>query len=183
MESRPIPHPRDAASWWSEVKASEPLLRGWLLDQYRGEATAAGRIEAFRDVHAPPGSKAHRLLGVIAAQERRHATWVAALLTARGLRPEIQRKAERYWPRTLPGLTDLATGCAVGAHAERMRLERIEVIARDPEAPEDIRQTFARILREERFHERAFRGLSTPEALEQTRHAHELGRLALGLSP
>jgi rubrerythrin len=174
---------RDAQSWWSQVKTSEPLLRGWLLDQYRGEATAADRIEAFRERHAAPGSKAHRVLGVIASQERRHATWVGALLGARGLRPEVQDKAERYWPRTLPGLQDLATGCAIGAHAERMRLERIEVISRDPEAPADIRQTFARILREERFHERAFRALSTPEALERTRDAHQLGRLALGLAP
>ena len=46
----------------------------------------------------------------------------------------------------LAAIEDLETGCAVGAHAERMRLERIEVIAGDPEAPADIRAVFARIL-------------------------------------
>ena len=75
------------------------------------------------------------------------------------------------------------TGAAVGAHAERMRLERIEAIAGDAEAPADIRQVFARILPQERFHERAFRSLAGDDALRRTASAHALGREALGLSP
>ena len=64
-----------------------------------------------------------------------------------------------------------------------MRLERIEVIASDPEAPEDVRAVFWRILPQERFHEHAFRSLAGAPALEATRAAHELGRTTLGLSP
>jgi len=64
-----------------------------------------------------------------------------------------------------------------------MRLERIEVIVNDPQAPSDVRRVFARILAQERFHERAFRRLSDPQALEATRGAHELGLVALGLHP
>lgn len=173
----------DSKTWWERTKADEAALHAWLYDQYRGEVGASERIEAFRDAFAVPGTRAHRLLGVIAGQERAHAAWVAELLVARGLSPEVRDESSRYWEAPLAAIEDLETGCAVGAHAERMRLERIEVIARDEGAPPDVRAVFARILGEERFHERAFRSLSTPEALDRTREAHATGRNALGLVP
>lgn len=173
---------QSSSTWWEGIRHSSERLHAWLRDQYRGEVTAADRIETLRDNFASPGSRAHRVLTVIASQERDHAAWVGELLAARGLAVEVQAKPDRYWRRVLPGIQDLATGAAVGAHAERMRLERIEVISNDPEAPDDIRDVFARILPQERFHARAFAELSTAEALERTADAHELGRLALGLS-
>ncbi|APR87527.1 hypothetical protein A7982_12876 [Minicystis rosea] len=174
---------RDSRAWWEAVKKDPEALVAWLLDQYRGEATAAGRIEMLRDAFAAPGSRAHRILGVIAGQERRHAVWVGDLLTARGIEPKIGVKRERYWKETLDVVRDLETGCAVGAHSERMRLERIETIAHDPEAPADVRAVFTRILPEERFHARAFAELAGAEALSATEGAHDLGRRALGLAP
>lgn len=174
---------RSSRAWWAETKADPASLLAWLFDQYRGEVTAADRILRLRDAFAAPGGRAHRLLTLIAGQERDHAGWVADLLRARGQAPEVRGEPEsRYWARTLPGIDDLETGCAVGAHAEAMRLERIAAIAEDPAAPADIRAVFARILPQERFHERAFRGLATPAALERTRGAHELGRALLGLT-
>lgn len=168
--------------WWSRTKADPERLLAWLFDQYRGEVTAADRILRLRDGYAQPDTRAFRTLTIIAEQERTHARWVAELLRERGAEPELRGVAEeRYWGRTLPGIHDLETGCAVGAHPEAMRLERIEAIADDSEAPADVRAVFARILPQERFHERAFRALATPEALEQTRSAHELGRKVLGL--
>lgn len=175
---------RTSTEWWAATKHDPQLLTAWLLAQYRGEVTAAGRIEALRDRHARPGERAHRVLTTIAAQERRHAEWVGALLQARGLAAEVIGDPEgRYWRSALPGIADLETGCAVGAHAEAMRLERIAVIAADRDAPADIRAVFARILPQEQFHERAFRGLATPASLAATRDAHALGRAALGLEP
>ncbi len=174
---------RDSHAWWEAVKQDEAALRRWLQDQYRGEATAAGRIEMLRDAFAGEGTRAHRILGVIAEQERRHAVWVGDLLTARGITPTLGTKRERYWKETLGAVEDLATGCAVGAHSERMRLQRIEAIAEDPEAPPDVREVFQRILPEERFHARAFAELAGPEALEAMQGAHDLGRRALGLTP
>jgi len=41
----------------------------------------------------------------------------------------------------------------------------------------------ARILPQERFHERAFRSLATPESLERTWKVHALGRAVRGLTP
>ena len=169
-------------TWWTRTSRDPRRLGAWLLDQYRGEATAAGRIEALRDAFAVRGTRAFRVLTAIAKQERRHATWIAGLLAARGLLVQIAAKPDRYWRAVVPQIADLATGAAVGAHAERMRLERIAVIASDPVAPADIRSVFARILPQEEFHARAFASLATPDALARTAGAHALGRRALGLS-
>jgi hypothetical protein len=163
------------------VKADPTKLHAWLYDQYRGEVTAADRIETLRDRYCTPDERGWKILTVIASQERDHARWVGDLLAARGLEVEVHDKADRYWPRVLPGIDDLETGAAIGAHAERMRLERIEAIANDRSAPTDIRMTFSAILPQERFHARAFAELSTPDAMARTAHAHELGRAALGL--
>lgn len=170
-----------SAAWWLRTRDDPARLRAWLHDQYRGEVTAASRIEALRDRFAEPGSRASRVLTAIAAQERDHARWIGELLAARGLAVVVEDKADRYWRQVVPGISDLETGAAVGAHAERMRLERIETIAADPAAPADIRAVFAKILPQERFHARAFASLATPEALARTKHAHARGREALGL--
>jgi len=174
---------KTSEQWWKETKADPNRLRAWLFDQYRGEATAVGRIEGLRDRFAGDDRRASRILTVIAEQEKKHAGWVAELLRARGIEPRVEDKPSRYWKNPLAAIADLETGCAVGAHAERMRLERIEAIAADEGAPADVREVFRRILPEERFHERAFRRLAGASALEATREAHALGREALGLEP
>jgi len=172
---------KTSAAWWAEIRDNTQRLIDWLYDQYRGEMTAAERILALRDRFAEPGSRAFRVLSVIAEQESTHATWVGELLAARGLAVEVHDEPDRYWRAVLPGLRDLATGAAIGAHAERMRLERIEAIAADPDAPADIRDVFTRVLGQERFHARAFAAMATPEALARTAGAHALGRRVLGL--
>jgi rubrerythrin len=178
---------KTSQAWWAATKSDSKALEQWLRDQYRGEATAGPRIEALRDAFAEEGSRAWRVLTVIATQERKHASWVAELLRARGLAVGVEDKADRYWARVVPAIGDLATGAAVGAHAEAMRLERIEAIASDGAAASsslaDVVGVFRRILPEERFHERAFRALAGSEALARTRGAHALGREALGLAP
>jgi rubrerythrin len=173
---------KTAAQWWEAVKASPEKFNEWLAKQYRGEVTAAERILALgRRFGATPQQL--RVLRVIAGQEETHATWIAGLLAARKLPlPTVEQAGERYWGQAMVGIKDLDTGLAVGAHAEAMRLERIRAICQDPTAPWDVRETFMRILRDEQFHERAFREMATPEAMEATRGAHELGRQALGLS-
>lgn len=172
-----------SARWWARVRCDPRAFEDWLYDQFRGEHTAAGRIERLRDAFCAPAQRSFRVLTVIARQERRHAQWVGELLATRGLRAEVPPAEERYWAQTLPGVRDLRTGAAVGAHAERMRLARIETICADPAAPADVRRVFRRILPQERFHERAFRSLTDPAALQATAGAHELGMQVLGLRP
>lgn len=171
-----------SAAWWAATRDDRARLVAWLYAQYRGEVTAARRILDLRDAHAPAGSRAHRLLTVIAGQEATHAGWVGELLARRGLVAELRGEPEaRYWRAPLAAIVDLETGCAVGAHAEAMRLARIRAIAADPLAPADIREVFARILPQEQFHERAFRSLATADSMQRTREAHDLGVKLLGL--
>jgi rubrerythrin len=174
-----------SAAWWQRTRREPDALHRWLAAQYRGEVTAAGRIRALAERFAGGDRRARRLLARIAAQEQQHAAWVAALLHARGLPlpAEVDAAHERYWARTLPGIRDLESGAAVGAHAERMRLWRIYAIAEDAQAPADIRAVFARILPQERFHERAFRSLCSEPARHAAAAAHRAGMAALGLLP
>lgn len=174
---------RTSEAWWADTKRDPAKLRAWLRDQFRGESTAGPRIEALRDAFTEKGSRSWRILTVIADQERKHARWVGALLAARGERVTIDDVAERYWPAVTAVVHDLASGAAVGAHAEKMRLERIEAIVADPDAPPDIRRVFAAILPDERFHARAFRQLAGDRALAETAAAHHRGRALLGLAP
>lgn len=172
---------KTSAQWWAETKADPAKLNDWLVKQFRGEVTAASRIQGLVDKFNPE-EKVADLLHRIAGDEILHASWVLDLLAARGIEPQgIDEAEERYWAATLPGITTLDEGMAVGAHAEAMRLERIKVIAADEDAPYDIRTTFAAILKDEVFHERAFRTQATPEALAATKAAHNDGMNALGL--
>ena len=171
---------KTSAQWWAEVKASPEKFNQWLVRQYTGEVTAADRIVALGETYGATGRQA-RVLEVIAGQERQHAEWIKELLVARGIDPTIEQAEKRYWAEAMTAIEDLDTGTAVAAHAEKMRLERIEVIANDADAPLDVRETFVKILRDELFHERAFREMSSPEAMARTADKHELGMRALGL--
>lgn len=166
--------------WWEEVLKDEAKLITWLKKQYHGEVTASERILVLSEKYCT--NSVHKLiLSIIAKQERNHASWVAELLTARGITPKVMEKEERYWNQTLPGVKDFKTATAVASHAERMRLDRIRVIATHPETPSDIREVFKRILPQEIFHERAFGRMAGSSALEETKGNHRLGLKALGL--
>lgn len=173
---------KTSQQWWTEVKQDPRRFNGWLLRQFRGEATAARRIIDFADRYAPD-AQTKRILYTIASQEAQHADWVLTLLKARGIEPNVDGAEKRYWKETLPEVQSFETGAAVAAHAERMRLERIRTIAEDPTAPADVKETFTRILRDELFHESAFREMAGPHAMELTLTAHREGRKALGLIP
>lgn len=167
--------------WWEATKNDPDRFNHWLVRQYTGEVTAASRITKLALDFNATGRNA-KVLEVIAQQEAQHAEWIKGLLETRGVETVIEPAEDRYWAATLPGIDSLDTGTAVAAHAEKMRLDRIMVIANDPEAPSDVRETFAKILRDELFHERAFREMSSQEALDRTAGNHDLGMQALGLT-
>lgn len=171
---------RTSRQWWSSTRSDPERLLGWLRKQYQGESTAAERIERFCTARLPAGDRRRRVLEVIAAQERLHATWVGELLLARGEEARIVEKTERYWEKALAGIESFEDAAGVAHHAEAMRLERIEVSSTDADAPADIRTTFGRILRDERFHARAFARLAGVAAIERTRRAHLAGAGAIG---
>jgi rubrerythrin len=170
----------NSVQWWNKTKSDPKSIIRWLKAQYHGEVTAASRIRELILVYeALPKWK--ETVELIATQEEQHAVWVGELLTNRGVSPEVLQKRERYWEETIKQITDWDTGCAVAAHAEAMRLERIEAICADDSADADIREVFGKILMEERFHEKAFRSFTTNEAMEKTLAGHMAGLNELGL--
>lgn len=170
---------KTSLEWWNETKQSEEKLIGWLKKQYTGEVFAAVRVAEL--TQKAPNKKAAGLLSVIATQESQHANWIKDLLDARGVEVEVGDPNTRYWKETLPAIEDFITACAVGSHAENMRLERIKVIVDDEKSPKDIRDVFTRILAEESFHARAFTRMTTKEAIEATKDNHLRGLNSLGL--
>lgn len=170
---------RNSEQWWQEVKSDPEKLHEWLRKQYYGEVTAASRI---RYMARGANLMDQRVLNVIAKQEETHAEWVRELLRAREITdPEKHDGAKKYWAQVAIAAHDFPTMAAIGHLAEGMRLERIRVIARDVDAPADIRNVFIKILRDEEFHEEAFGNMTTPEAIEMVRPHHSLGRTVLGL--
>lgn len=176
---------KTSVQWWNDIKSNDLKIAAWLRKQWRGEVTASMRIKKLADQYTETDSKEFKILAEIARQEDMHAIWVQELLSARNVVVDdtaVVQAEERYWSITLPGIKDFATGTAVAAHAEGMRLERIRAIAEDESAPNDIRETFIMILKDEVWHEHAFRNLSTPEALAETAGDYKLAREALGLA-
>lgn len=172
---------KTTAQWWDEVSNDETKMMEWLKAQYHGEVTAADRIEKL--IGMPGCSDKHAaLLRCIVEDEREHAEWVKGLLEARGIAAEVLVKDERYWRVVLAEQSSMSFVelCAVGHHAETMRLERIELLAADDRF-QDIAEVFSKILVDETFHAKAFGAMSTPEAIEQHRAVHQQGRNALGL--
>lgn len=171
----------NSVEWWNKTKSDPKRILKWLKDQYHGEVTAGTRIRELILIY-PALPKWKETVELIASQEEQHAKWVGELLLKRGETPQTLAKRERYWEETVKQITDWDTGCAVAAHAEAMRLERIEAICADESADTDIREVFAKILVEERFHEKAFRSFTTTEAMEKTLAGHMAGLNELGLT-
>lgn len=173
---------KTSQEWWQETKNNPEQLVAWLKKQYHGEITAAQRIHSFVEEFAQE-TPWKPVLEKIAEQEVTHAGWVGELLTNRGITPKVLEKKERYWDKTLPSIDSFERGAAVAAHAETMRLHRIEAIADDEEAPEDIREVFQKILPQERFHAKAFSEMAGEKAMAVALKDHHLGMEAIGLIP
>jgi len=164
--------------WWMKTKQD---LIPWLKNQYHGELGAVERLNSFLEKYGKQADQHEiNIVEEIIRQEAEHAVWIGELLSARGEKPQILEKEERYWNEVLPEVDSFHKGCAVAAHAEKMRLERIKVISEDDSAPEDIREVFKKIYKQEKFHASAFLKMSG-NALDSTAKAHAEGLEALGL--
>lgn len=175
---------KTSIQWWNEVKQDQALFLSWLQRQYRGEVSAAHRLREVIDHFSNELTQEdRRTLYTIMQQEAMHATWVKDLLLARGQQPDPDQEnaTRRYWATQDLSFKDFAKTMAVAAHAEKMRLERIEAIAMDEDAPTDVRSVFSGILIDETFHEEAFRKMAGPQAMSNTKADHEEGRKLLGL--
>lgn len=172
---------RSSEEWWLETKQSPEKINDWLKNQYHGEAVASERIRKFILPHME--GKYSFMVERIADDETRHAEWIGKLLLDRNITPEILQKEERYWKEVITEDfgSDSNYACAVVAHAEEMRLERITVIMDDMEAPSDIRETFKNIYKDELFHAKGFKLIAGDEYYKQASENHAKGLEALGL--
>lgn len=167
--------------WWNEVSNDPAKMIEWLKDQYHGEVTAAGRIRKLLHDYPDITKTETQLVEMIADDEAKHAEWVKQLLEARGIEAKVLEKEERYWAKTLPTESvSFQRMCAIGHHAEVMRLDRIRLLAED-ERFNDIAEVFTKILSDEVFHAKAFGVMSTPEDIAATAQNHAEGKNALGL--
>ena len=171
---------KTTAQWLQEIKADKDKLHHWLERQYIGECLAASRIKELQLTQQE--TKFSKVLAKIADDELRHSEWVLDLLTARGITaPAPTYDGTRYWKPILKNIHDFEDVAAAGHHAEAMRLIRIEALANDAEIDDDIREVFARILPDEKYHSLAFEAMSTPQAIESALHNHNKGLDLLGL--
>lgn len=156
--------------WWKEVKRDQGTLNLWLQKQYWREVTAVPRISTFSErSDMPPEYQV--CLEVIVQQEGKHGKWIRDLLLARGVsvpeeHPGGPEAGGRYW-RDQPSFQEVSilVGMRMARDAEEIGIERFRVISEDPEITEDIRVVFTKILKEEMFHEWAFRHLAAEEEL------------------
>lgn len=166
--------------WWNKTKKSDRKITSWLQKQFIGEARAVSRLKIYLDKFEPE-PRFRKVIEKIAGQEGKHADWIEDLLTARFAVPDL-RHEDRYWVHTLQGINTFDDMCGVAWAAESMRLERIKTIVEDKKAPEDIRNTFRKILKDELFHEKAFRALSSKTSKKKAIVNHVKGLAAIGLS-
>jgi hypothetical protein len=147
-----------SALWWEETKNDNEKLHAWLQRQYIGEFAAVHLLTTILIRYGSDMAEDYRQnIAKVAQQEILHGMWVSELLSARGVKPEVDADAtRRYWNDVLPAVKDFHTAMQAAEQAEHMRLFRIRTIAEDVSAPDDIRRVFQKILPHEEWHERVF---------------------------
>lgn len=167
--------------WWAETKADPEKLAHWLRRQYVGEMAAVNLLSELLITYGNQATEQewHNVHKVM-CQEATHAKWMKQVMDGRGISPEEGASTDRrYWAEVKPAVKSFAEGCAAGYHAEKMRLERIRIIAneRDPEY-NDLATVFSNILPHEEWHEEVFDEMRQGRELTQY---HTKGLEALNL--
>jgi tRNA isopentenyl-2-thiomethyl-A-37 hydroxylase MiaE len=174
---------RTSREWWNAIKSDDQKLVAWLRRQWNSEWGANVLIDRLLGDRLDPTDRRHVTLAVIKAQEQVHGELIAGLIQARGVAlpwPDAPGSS-RYWSIVLPACDSFVNAAAIAHHVEALSVERLSIIARDLDGPADVREVFARILRDERFHARAFEKMAGATAIEQMRPVHLAGTRALGL--
>lgn len=176
------------SEWLQRVESIPAEFKSWLIRQYHGEVRATNEIIKLADdlTNAMQGSNADvapvvALLVHIANDEANHAKYIAALLDLYGYTPDEQEPNGKYWEQSMKGVQSFDDIFAVGAHAEAMRLSRIEAVMNSKVFDETVCKVFARIYEDEKNHVEWFRSLCSDEAFERMSEHHKDGLNALGL--
>lgn len=174
--------------WWDRIKNDKGLFFNWITKQVAGEFAAVKRISEIVEEHTDPDTVARFLLTKIVSDENKHGEWMLKIAASYGVDTSIIiEESKRYWDKVEPlakELNDFQYSCAVAAHAEEMRLERIKAIAEDDVFGQSnplIQKIFKDILVDETFHASAFALLAGETALVEALDNHLEGMEALGL--
>lgn len=168
-----------SVEWLQSIKQQPAKFTHWLSQQWLAELEAAKRIHELAS--KSPSYKDQMVLRKIAQDESKHAELLRVLCERRGIACAAESTGRYYSQIELDKLsTDELY--AAGHYAEGMRLSRIEAIVQDADMPQDIRETFTVILKDEQMHEAAFGALASEEALRNMQPRHEMGMQALGLT-
>lgn len=170
---------KTSTEWLQQVKQDSGKFAQWLSRQWLAELEAAQRIHELAS--AAPAYKDQVVLRKIAQDEVKHAELLRVLCERRGI-PCATATTSRYYSQIPLDQMSFDELCAAGHYAEGMRLARIKAIVQDPQMPQDIRETFGVILKDEQMHEAAFGALASQDALSNMRAKPELGMQALGLA-
>lgn len=139
--------------WWYDCLNNPEKLQHWLVSLYNNEKDAEERFKNFADDYCKNDKEAYDLFYMIADQERNHAILVEKIINNRGITLyEKSSKNGRYWRNTLQCICDKETAAAIGAYAEGLSLQRMRVIIRDKNTPQDLIDLFKIVEPEEAFH-------------------------------
>lgn len=169
---------KTSEQWLSEVEANPSKFNQWLATQWLAEQEAAVRIQDLASKSTPKNKK---IISKIAHDEFKHAKLLEDICNKRSI-SIAKQSTNRYYSKI--ELDSLSTDhlYAIGHYAEGMRLARIKAICKSEMMPEDIKDAFQIILKDEIMHEKAFGKIASKAALAEMQGKHQLGLEALGLS-
>ncbi len=148
---------------WPEMKRQPDWVRTYVARVVVGEKDSLAMMCHIRDTfgHEAPSERDRRTLDAIIAQEEGHVAMFSALLLELG--GQIPDQPKTWIPNTL---ISWASGCAIAARGEEIRLGEITHLLADNDVPEQVKQVLVGILREEEFHQRGFTRATDSYTLE-----------------
>lgn len=151
MDSNPV---TEFQRYWPLMKTKGDWLTSWLQRQYTGEVNALASMEVLLESIKSQSQNPQyiKIVEKIISDENKHIQMISQLLTSRGIAPKAVDDIE-----ILDGMDSWNDGCALASRAEAVRSGKARVLVKDQEVPKDVREAFSIILRDEAFHEKAFR--------------------------
>lgn len=169
-------------NWWKKCLDDKEKLEHWLVSLYNNEKDAEERFKDFANKYCEVGSEEYNVFMEISEQEANHAVLVERVILNRGA--TIYQKSSkdgRYWRNTLPCICDKKTAAAIGAYAESLSLNRMRVIIKDEQTPEDLKEMFKVIEPEESYHAKSLKKIATKYGMDKVKDCHDKGLDELGL--
>jgi tRNA isopentenyl-2-thiomethyl-A-37 hydroxylase MiaE len=168
--------------WWKKCLSDKEKLEHWLVSLYNNEKDAEERFINFANTYCMNDKFAYDTFMNIASQESNHAFLVEKIIKDRNISLyEKSSKDGRYWRNTLPCICDLQTSAAIGAFAETLSLNRMRIIIKDAETPDDLRKLFMIIEPEESYHSKILQKIATSHGMKSVKDCHDKGLEELGL--